>query len=519
MVQPRETGNIIDVWVYDPQDNELFYIELWKTGGINMLRSRGVEVAERAAGFIWMDDWEQTWGTVVDEPTIEERDTYTKITCYSQTKTHLVSLVTEVTVTKFGFVFIRLTMRAPSGGAPNIRTTGWVVKLKTEEYSGKNIYINYLWGTEELNLPSTFINQDVTQIIKPPPNWVDLSVNEGGVTLMNLNPEANLAFIVQDGRGWDELKFIVTFWHGGWGQGAMLENEERVTEMALFFHGTGGYEPYTNIVERVLEVYQQYGGYTVEVENAIREVLGLPTVTPSPTPIPTSTPTPKPTPTPTPTPVFGEVLFDFETDTQGWDVDPNVGQGALTSAMWTVEKAYHGAGCLKTYFDASNGAAGGVCVYFAEGNLADFQDKLLSVWVWVPQDAKAQIFMQSATWDWKNSAAINLAGGSWTQVTWDLGGEDITWENAVRKLGVQIGQWNVAAWSGDLYIDYFTTSAPTVTPTPTPTSTPTSTPTPTPTSTPTPTPAPTPMQYAIIGLLLIVVMMIVGIIYKNKRKK
>jgi hypothetical protein len=175
----------------------------------------------------------------------------------------------------------------------------------------------------------------------------------------------------------------------------------------------------------------------------------------------TSTNTPMFTRTPA-TPTLCEVLYDFESDSEGWERGSSGDcSGGLELGFSDDGVSLDGQGSLRLKVDYPGGGAHrAACAkrMFGSRNWSDFES--VSVGVYVPREAAyliAQLYLKAGPhFDWWQTPDIYLDPGQWTILTAEFG--QLREEGKVdltdlREVGIRIGT-SQTEFQGDIYIDH-----------------------------------------------------------------
>lgn len=149
------------------------------------------------------------------------------------------------------------------------------------------------------------------------------------------------------------------------------------------------------------------------------------------------------------------ILYDFDTDAQGWSVDWNY-TGPIQ--VESPSRNSNGAIYYITNIDAVNTSSGARIVYPESGRDFSVYD-YFSGWVYLPiyapADLTAEMYMHSGPeWKWASGRNVPLVPGAWTQVKLTKSqiegwGGDIT---RARSLGIQVKRANTD-YTGEVYYD------------------------------------------------------------------
>ncbi|MEM2373930.1 MAG: hypothetical protein QXI11_05755 [Thermoproteota archaeon] len=255
---------------YDASDKEIASMNFHYSGAIENVNMQNRLVARFIEFFVWMNEWDQRWATVIGEPTIEEKPKSVKIIgAKSQFKMHPFDIVTNVTVTNTGLLIFDGVLIA-TGTSSETQCTAFLLKMVAEEFD-KAIFKE---GDEikECTIPS-FKEADTIYTASKTVYWVDLVAVDGsfGIIMIDLNPRTHKGgFLIEDWRPDPYARTPVQWRHVAWGT---LPNpgEVRRSTVAVFFHGPGDYRNYINIVNPLSEL----GIVRSEAEEAV-EIFTVP---------------------------------------------------------------------------------------------------------------------------------------------------------------------------------------------------------------------------------------------------
>jgi hypothetical protein len=234
----------IDIAYFDSKGEEKFRLIIEKNGGISEIRMSQVAYASPAESFIWnnVNEGQSANSDATTEPIIENKGDYITLTCYGAYRNHSVSAVTNITVSKIGLIVIHSAIRAERSELTILRT-GWVIHFPTGLFAGEKAYVNMREGIREVNLPVVNLSTGGLFGEVGVVNWIDFSKTTEGITLINMAPDTEIYYDVNiyDARvdGYDF--FTAEFEHTRWGMGSMPEGSTRVSKVALYLHGPGGY--------------------------------------------------------------------------------------------------------------------------------------------------------------------------------------------------------------------------------------------------------------------------------------
>ncbi|MEM2930090.1 MAG: hypothetical protein QW797_04455 [Thermoproteota archaeon] len=234
----------IDIAYFDSKGEEKFRLIIEKNGGISEIRMSQVTYASPAESFIWnnINEGQSASSDATAEPIIENKGDYITLTCYGAYRNHSVSAVTDITVSKIGLIVIRSAIRAEQS-EPTILRTGWIIHFPTGLLAGEKAYVNMREGIREVNLPVVNFSTGGLFGEVGVVYWMDFSKTTEGITLINMAPDTETYYDanIYDARvdGYDI--FSAEFEHTRYGMGSMPEGSTRVSKVALYLHGPGGY--------------------------------------------------------------------------------------------------------------------------------------------------------------------------------------------------------------------------------------------------------------------------------------
>jgi len=272
MVSLQQTeGFVIDVdarisIAYFESGMEKFRIIIEKNGGINQTLVNQIPCMAFAGNFVWNDDWAQTSGSsATAEPVIENKGDYVTVRCFGMYTFHTLSIVTDITVSKTGLILISSSLRAERD-EPTVVQTAWTAYFPVGMFANEKAYVNVEGTITEVTLPEVqttgplFTSQQVVY-------WVDFSRLMEGVTFINMAPGPNVwsGTTVQDERQYGGNEYIARHEHTSWGQGAMKRGDTRVSKVAFYLHGPGGYSENIGMISLVSNLARA----KVEAENRL----------------------------------------------------------------------------------------------------------------------------------------------------------------------------------------------------------------------------------------------------------
>ncbi|MEM2930039.1 MAG: hypothetical protein QW797_04190 [Thermoproteota archaeon] len=240
----------VDVVLLDPEGREIFGVIVQKNGGISELRISQIPYATSLGFFVWNDDWGQSYGSdAIAEPVIENKGDYVTLTCYGMFRVHQLSIVTNITISKTGIILFSSRMVAERN-EPTIMMIAWDSFPPIELFAGEKVYIRAGGRVQEATLPVNFGTNPIFS--SSDVQWVDFSKPLEGVTLINMAPDLHSEGIVQDEREWNGTTYSARYTIRAWGQSSMAEGEEANTKVAIYIHGSGGYEGNLEVIDLLL---------------------------------------------------------------------------------------------------------------------------------------------------------------------------------------------------------------------------------------------------------------------------
>lgn len=240
----------VDVVLLDPEGREIFGVIVQKNGGISELRISQIPYATSLGFFVWNDDWGQSYGSdAIAEPVIENKGDYVTLTCYGMFRVHQLSIVTNITISKTGIILFSSRMVAERN-EPTIMMIAWDSFPPIELFAGEKVCIRAGGRVQEATLPVNFGTNPIFS--SSDVQWVDFSKPLEGVTLINMAPDLHSEGIVQDEREWNGTTYSARYTIRAWGQSSMAEGEEANTKVAIYIHGSGGYEGNLEVIDLLL---------------------------------------------------------------------------------------------------------------------------------------------------------------------------------------------------------------------------------------------------------------------------
>ncbi|MBI5931912.1 MAG: hypothetical protein HY862_21560 [Chloroflexi bacterium] len=177
-------------------------------------------------------------------------------------------------------------------------------------------------------------------------------------------------------------------------------------------------------------------------------------------------------------PTAPPVVFDFESDLQGWQLEASgVKSASLNHSVLPTSDSGNGALKLSGEFSGTGNREEAWIFVTMPGGLNDFSSyTALNVDVWAPPEAQdffGLLYIQSGNeMTWQSTGDLSLTPGNWTTLTLDLSG--LQYLNQIHNIGLKIGGEFNSPLAAEFLIDNVRLTG-SVTPTPTLTPTPTST--------------------------------------------
>ncbi|MEM2941156.1 MAG: hypothetical protein QW304_06375 [Thermoproteota archaeon] len=268
MFQVTEEDNEVEV-AYLEAGLEKFKVIINKNGGIAEVQVSNIPYTSVAGTQVW-SLWEQTWNTdPMAPPVVVNKGDYVEARFYGKYRTAELYVKTNYTISKTGLILVSSIIEAKRD-EPLIMQTAWMVYFSTPIFANEKAYIKFEKEVTEVQLPASVTSgsfyggQDVVY-------WVDFSKPTAGIAFINMAPGSEDWYetTVRDERqyGYHDV-YSVYFAHTAYGEGAMSMGDKRVSKVALYIHGQGGYEGNKEILDLISDI----ASTSVECEKALKNV-------------------------------------------------------------------------------------------------------------------------------------------------------------------------------------------------------------------------------------------------------
>jgi hypothetical protein len=231
---------------------ESFKVVVQKNGGISEIIIALMTYSGTAGWFIWTEDWAQTTGSnATSDPTIQDMGDYVVLTCFGRYAVHPLAMITNITISKTGIIFISTTLKSEETTA--VETIAWGLWGFAENtWRGSKAYASVEGHpTQEVTLPTEHTQGTYALFSTNDVLWMDFSKPLEGITVISLAPPFYERGEIVDERDYDptfSCRFILA------GVGAMPKGEMRTAKVALYMHGPGGYEGALEMINLLVDL-------------------------------------------------------------------------------------------------------------------------------------------------------------------------------------------------------------------------------------------------------------------------
>lgn len=246
-----ETGNTVEI-AYMEMGLEKFKVIINKNGGISEVQISRVPYTGAAGTFIW-NLWDQTSNSYsIASPVIENKGEYVEAKFYGKYRDSEIYVNTNYTISKTGLILISSVLEARRD-EPTVMQTAWMIYFPTSIFVNEKAYVKFEREVKEIALPvevtrgSFYEGRDIVY-------WVDFSKPTEGITFINMAPGSEdwYGTTVRDERQWGVVQgYCAFFSHTSYGGGAMAMGDKRISKIALYIHGPGGYEGNREVLDLI----------------------------------------------------------------------------------------------------------------------------------------------------------------------------------------------------------------------------------------------------------------------------
>lgn len=270
MLTVEVLGEEIHVTGLSVSGEELFRIVVLKNGGISELILSGYTYAHDGCWCLWnyeVGGPQTNSSTVTAEPEIMEAEDYVFLRCFSRSNDFPVSMVSNITISKVGVIFVSSTLAAYEN-APGISMIAWGwFGLPESLFSGTTAYANAEDAVQAVDLPPQSLQAGA--VFNPGGRkvlWMDFSKQLQGFTMISQDTSLYETAVIWDQRPNGTI-FTVEWKQSDWGRGTMAKGHTRGTELAIVLHGEGGYEPVQNLIDLLTDIGKVRGRYGTPYES------------------------------------------------------------------------------------------------------------------------------------------------------------------------------------------------------------------------------------------------------------
>jgi len=251
----EDKGNEVEI-AYFKSGLEEFRVVINKNGGISQVLIHQIPYLGPCGIRIAADivEHQTTYSDVVEPPVIRESDdgSYVEARFYGKYRDIEVYFKTNYTISKTGLILVSLLTEAKRDELSITQTT-WSTHYPVNIFKNEKIRIGLDSEIKEYVLPENVASGAIFNT-QAPVYWIDLSKGAEGITLINMAPGSDIFYetTVSDQRQYGRGDFYGAFFiHHASGQGAMPRGTKRLSKVALYLHGPGGYEGNREVIDLV----------------------------------------------------------------------------------------------------------------------------------------------------------------------------------------------------------------------------------------------------------------------------
>ncbi len=257
MLTVETLGEEIHVRGFTPSDEELFRVVILKNGGISELILSGYTYVHDGCWCLWnyeVGGPQTNASTVTAEPEIVEAGDYVFLRCFSRSNDFPLSMVSNITISKTGVIFVSSTLTAYEN-APGVTMIAWGwFGLPESIFSGTKAYVNMEGTVHEVDLPlqteqgGGLFNSGDAKVL-----WMDFSKQLHGFTMVNQDANLYESSVIWDQRPNGTI-FSIEWKQADWGHGSMVKGHVKGAELAIILHGEGGHESVQDMIDLLTDI-------------------------------------------------------------------------------------------------------------------------------------------------------------------------------------------------------------------------------------------------------------------------
>jgi len=266
----------IDVAWVDSSGMDVFEVVVLRNGEIDEVRMEMIPYALNVSWCVWgtkgakeiqrgFHQIEESYAT--DEPAIVNAGDYVVVTCFSRYSAYALSIMTNITISRTGVVFLSSTLTAEAQEF-EMTLIGYFFKLPGNVFGGGKAYVDVMGAVQEVDLPTQIIPnatgpffQDLT-LEGRTVFWMDFSTPLKGLTAVNQNPRLYKTYNILGPSGSQRRTYFSVEWYQTfWGQADMAKGDVKEARVAFYLHGDGGYQPAMDVMSLLVDLAKFWGTY------------------------------------------------------------------------------------------------------------------------------------------------------------------------------------------------------------------------------------------------------------------